>query len=276
MTGKAAVLFERDVNVSEEGSVGFDQKAVAKIQKDQPVGTENQNSRSLNRSSIRESVRQTNGSVRSSKHRRTVQQKGVGLKKGELALETASVLGEDVPQDVRKRKRKRHASVEMAPHMHRLASDSEKFVLPQEKSAPIKYAAPFNSCNEFDPHKRTDEGILLSILAYEFQQLDNREKLQNEAGFIKPRNMINSIYQYMLKWRWLLDPFVGVDQTEYLRRYPWDRFYDPQLFIHHNPKKIPSEHGLNLDMMPEELKEEIIQGHKAAQAKFRFRRQFHN
>lgn len=285
MPNKSIVLFERDINVSDDPRDTPGQKNTIKFLEIQPIGTKNRNSLNrndnLNSSSIRDTLKRTNASA--SKIRRNNPKFAVlELKNSESPIEIKSIIDNDHSQALRKRKR--FSEVSIPPQISTLSSDSQKFQISSDESTDfIKYAAPFNHCNEFDPYKKSDEGVLLSILALEFQKIDDEEDLKfdlhQEMGYVKPRSLISSIFEFVMGYRWLLDPFIEIDRNEYLRRYPWDKFYDPELYYENGinevrKKKLSNDNGLNLDMMPDELKEEIILNHKTSHAAFRFTRQF--
>lgn len=286
---KSTVLLERDINVTDGHKDTLDAKTTVKFRDFKSIGIENSNTLIrndiINRSSIRDTLKKLNDRSLRTGGRRSPALNVIELKKSESAIEVKSIVNNDLllPNKVL-RKRKRYTEAAFTPQVHKLADDSYRFQLPFESKKFIKYAAPLHHLNEFNPFNKTDEGILLSILKFEFQKIDDEEEhkfdLSQEMGYVKPRNLINYICGLLMDYRWLLDPFIRVDRNEYLRRYPWDQFYDPELYfengINEKESSTSNEHGLNLDMMPDELKEEIILNHKSAQAEFRFRRQFNS
>lgn len=90
-------------------------------------------------------------------------------------------------------------------------------------------AAPFFLMTEFDPRAATDEGILLKVLNYEFDELDNLPPVEPYG-----RYSLSNIFE---KWilggwgfGWIRHFGFEITDDEYIAKFPWDRFYEPELY----------------------------------------------
>ncbi|TID30333.1 hypothetical protein CANINC_001035 [Pichia inconspicua] len=114
-------------------------------------------------------------------------------------------------------------------------------------------AVPFFETLEFCPTSTDETGILLKILNHEFECCSKREEEQefkanccaeeeeDEIPWYKKatKTMLTFIDELLKSWQ-------PVDKEEYNKRFPWDKFYDPELYYDY---KVDELHELNFDMI---------------------------
>lgn len=136
-----------------------------------------------------------------------------------------------------------------------LLDDSEPLDLSLVKRRLVPYASPFFQTIEFSPFEPTDTGILLKILNHEFESLDNEndnELMQEKENKRIPwYRQLLSLEKYYTQF---INSFKPLSKEEYNSKYPWDKFYDPELYYDND---MDDEGVLNTDLLPENLHNSI-------------------
>lgn len=135
----------------------------------------------------------------------------------------------------------------------KLLSYDAKLDLSSLKGNIVSKAAPFFETLEFNPYYTDEIGILLKILNHEFEtcfrEEEKEERMANDCNEEVPdeipwyRNLSNAAVK-------AFDDFIKswqpISKDEYNKKYPWDKFYDPELYYEF---KIDEIHEVNLDMI---------------------------
>lgn len=125
-------------------------------------------------------------------------------------------------------------------------------------------ASPFFQTIEFDPRTSNETGVLLKILNYEFENVDNHEIETEDYGGENARvNDKTPWYREYLDIGTYLNPisnyiksFYPLSKEEYNKNYPWDKFYDAELY--YDVDLVLTDDGeLNMEMIPEQLEDTI-------------------
>lgn len=110
-------------------------------------------------------------------------------------------------------------------------------------------AAPFFETLEFSPSNTDETGILLKILNYEFEECSRREEEEefrvNNKGDVIPwyQRIADAFISFIND---LIKSWQPMSKEEYNEKYPWDKFYDPELYYDY---KMDELHELNFDMI---------------------------
>lgn len=136
-----------------------------------------------------------------------------------------------------------------------LLDDSAPLDLSQVKRRLVPYASPFFQTIEFNPFEPTDTGILLKILNHEFESLDDEnddDLMQEKENKRIPwyRELLN-LEKYYTQF---INCFKPLSKDEYNFKYPWDKFYDPELYY---DNEMDDEGVLNTELLPENLHNSI-------------------
>lgn len=114
--------------------------------------------------------------------------------------------------------RRRPVNVEIAPFNAPLAEGRHPLIIEGCARSPERFAAPFFSLPEFDPVSATDEMMMVEILNYEMEHLD--EKMQKVRTVKEIFNF--KLFEFFHRGQLCIQ--------DYLNKFPWDRFYDPELY----------------------------------------------
>lgn len=125
-------------------------------------------------------------------------------------------------------------------------------------------ASPFFQTIEFDPRTSNETGILLKILNYEFENVDiNDAKVDEYIEENENENYKTPWYMKYLDINTYVDPlseyiksFYPLSKEEYNEKYPWDKFYDAELYYDVD-LTFTEDGGLNMEMIPGQLKDSI-------------------
>lgn len=117
----------------------------------------------------------------------------------------------------------------------------------------VTKASPFFETLEFSPYNRDETGILLKILNHEFEEctLDEEKEAKGGCDYNEDiaihipwyhklqNNTIQAINDFVKS-------FQPLSKEEYNKKYPWDKFYDPELYYEY---EIADIHELNYDLI---------------------------
>lgn len=154
------------------------------------------------------------------------------------------------------------ADVEVNPS-EAILSENES-PLPLEKCLQnfVPYASPFFHTVEFNPYSPTDIGILLKIMNHEFENLSEDE--YDDGFWVKISNKIENEKAMQVPWFWrflrlfnirnCFHFFEPLTKEEYNAKFPWDKFYDPELYYDND---VDIEGGINMDMLPDNLENNL-------------------
>lgn len=150
---------------------------------------------------------------------------------------------------------RRFIDVELDVPKINLLDDSEPLNLSPIKKSLVPYASPFFQTIEFNPFEPTDTGILLKILSYEFEQIDKENDDFVDNGTLETENIKISWVRKLISvvegiYNDFLYIFKPLTKEEYNIKYPWDKFYDPQLYFDND---MDEEGTLNTELIPDQL-----------------------
>lgn len=150
---------------------------------------------------------------------------------------------------------RKFTNVELNVPQIKLLEDSAPLDLSLVKRRLVPYASPFFQTIEFNPCEPTDTGILLKILNHEFESLDD----ENEDEMLQEKeNKRTPWYRGLLDlekcYTRFVNSFKPLTKEEYNTRYPWDKFYDPELYY---DNEMDDEGVLNTELLPENLHNSI-------------------
>lgn len=162
--------------------------------------------------------------------------------------------------DAKLKKHSQYVNVETKPSEIKLLDNDAPLDLSPLANTFVPHASPFFQTREFDPNVPTDTGILLKILNYEFDLIpdevdSDEEEIFNEdleANYKRTNSKRrNAWYEGWIDLKCIkefLNSYKNLSVEEYKEKYPWDQFYDPELYYSPKPHNI-SDSGLNLDMI---------------------------
>ena len=136
-----------------------------------------------------------------------------------------------------------------------LLDDSEPLDLSPIKKRLVPYAGPFFQTIEFNPFEPTDTGILLKILNYEFEQIDKENDDSVDSRILETEKIKVSWIRKLISvvegvYNDFLHVFKPLTKEEYNAKYPWDKFYDPELYFDND---MDEEGTLNTELIPDQL-----------------------
>lgn len=164
----------------------------------------------------------------------------------------------------------RFVNVDLAIQHIELSDDTDPLNL-ENLASYVPYAGPFFQTHEFNPFEPTSTGILLKILNEEFELIeddlyDNESDGLNDNFFddleknATAKKLQKPWYrEYFDKSISTVDQFIKsfkpLTKEEYNKKYPWDKFYDPELY--YDSQTDDEEGVLNMDMIPDKLEGSI-------------------
>lgn len=199
--------------------------------------------------------------------------------KDELNIET--IIDEPFPNisDQKYIKHSKYTSVDTEPTNVKLLDDDEPLNLSCLSNSFVPHANPFFQTKEFSPYTPTDTSILLKILSYEFELIP--DEVDSEDGGYDPDHHLEEKEKNNTHSAWydgwidlksikeFLNSYKTLSVEEYKKKYPWDQFYDPELFysayLRHD-----EERGLNLEMIPNGLQDSVSGFSTAAKREYSY------
>lgn len=161
---------------------------------------------------------------------------------------------DDFPyKDEEKRK---YTHVEIEPTNIELLDDEASLNLDLVSRKLVPYASPFFQTIEFDPCEPTDTGILLKILNYEFEHINEEDEAFANDSINEYENRripwYRQAFNFVKYYNDFINSFKPLTKEEYNAKYPWEKFYDPELYF--DTDLSDSDEGqLNMEMIPNQL-----------------------
>lgn len=128
----------------------------------------------------------------------------------------------------------KHVKVDIPPFYYPLSQSTKMLIVPRWKANPAYRMAPFYDEADFNPITATDEELMIQILRYEMDHIDRKPKWSWKDM------LSNALFRII---------HLGqASDEEYIKRFPWDQFYEMQLYEFANK---PQNRGkINFDMIP--------------------------
>lgn len=150
---------------------------------------------------------------------------------------------------------RKFTDVELGVSEINLLDDSEPLDLSSIRKTLVPYASPFFQTIEFNPFEPTDTGILLKILNYEFEKIDKETEHSIDSEISETETIkvswLRKIYFFFKGiYKDLFNIFKPLTKEEYNAKYPWDKFYDPELYFDND---MDEEGTLNTELIPDQL-----------------------
>ncbi|QPG75679.1 hypothetical protein FOA43_003038 [Brettanomyces nanus] len=136
----------------------------------------------------------------------------------------------------------RHTTqVELVPFDFPLTAESKSLIIDGCSRRTSINASPFFDATEFDPRCATDEMVLMSILEDEMERIDAPLENRPKATFWKA--LCNTFYRLL--------HFGQFTKEDYIARYTWEKFFDPELYYADKANNENDDEGeINYGMVP--------------------------
>lgn len=152
-------------------------------------------------------------------------------------------------------KHSKYTKVDIEIPKVQLADSDEPLDLSSISNKFLTDTSPFYQTREFNPVDTTDTGILLKILNYEFESIPDESDIDDDNDNVDDyldENSQNIVpwYRNILNFnffRSVIDANKVLSKDEYNEKFPWDKFYEPELFEFPETDDI---NVLNEDMIP--------------------------
>lgn len=153
------------------------------------------------------------------------------------------------------KEKRKYTDVEIKVSTVKLLDNSEPLDLTKVKRRLVPDVSPLFYTHEFEPDRASDTDVLLKILSYEFEVIDKEDEEFERRAIEETDDLIvlwytNALHSVVSICINFIHSFKSMTKEEYNSKYPWDKFYEPELYYQHD---IDEDGVLNMDMIPEGL-----------------------